>query len=437
MNRGRVYSWQSDPSHPAGGRVVRPVVHLPRLDPVGSNGARLCGRYVCVHNGGAINELDPANGQIRPIALGDAQPDENGDFLFEPGRGGGRIDKMAFPGPQRRWRYVQAARFGEVNTYYHLDRMAAYVHELLRGLGIAPLPPVTVVVNAHHAATEHGGVRDGVPHRGRWWPFQGGHYRLPAGRTGLCKHMTICPDGEIHLGPGRRLLAHGALIDAEGGPYRANASHNAGILYHEYGHHITRHTADFRANAFRRPDRQNNRKTDLDEGTCDYWAAVMLGTPHIWVWHRRHDPQAIHPRSLASAKTMADFDPAATADPHQNGTIWGAALWDLRARLASLEPDGGRCADRLVLLALHLLGRRLGDSRPPTIASIRIARSGFDTGLAALLHADEFLCAGRHHDAACAMFERRGIRPAPIRDWESVVIAPDVGTPHAGSLRTP
>ena len=40
----------------------------------------------------------------------------------------------------------------------------------------SPLPPITAVVNAHHAATETDGVRDGVRRGQRWLPFQGGHY---------------------------------------------------------------------------------------------------------------------------------------------------------------------------------------------------------------------------------------------------------------------
>jgi len=124
------------------------------------------------------------------------------------------------------------------------------------------------------------------------------------------------------------LLDSGALVEFEGSRYRANASHNAGIIYHEYGHHITRHTADFRANRLHSPEAQDNRKAALDEGICDYWAATMLNAPHIWAWHKRHDNEYVHPRSLVSHKTMGEFDPAPKADPHANGTIFAAALWD-------------------------------------------------------------------------------------------------------------
>ena len=300
----------------------------------------------------------PAN-MARAVAIGDAEPDQHDDFLFEPGRGGGRVDKVTVAEADFRGRYIQASHFGEVNTCYHLSRIASYVEELLDELGAARLPQVTAVVNAHHAATEACGIRDGVRGTRNWLPFQGGHYRLPSRSYDIPELNPVSPNGEIHLGPGWQLLTDGALVRAAGDRYRANASHNAGIIYHEYGHHITRHTADFRGNSLKSPQRQNNRKTALDEGTCDYWTAVMLETPHIWVWHRRHDEQEVHPRSLVSRKTMADFDSGPKADPHANGTIWAAALWGLRTELSRGEADGGKKCDLLLLKTLLLIGERV------------------------------------------------------------------------------
>lgn len=425
MDRGRVYIWLPDATHPLGGRVSKEVVPLLRLEQDGDGKGKLWGRHVQIRNAGAVNELDQVSGVVRPVAIGDSEPNEDGDYLFEPGRGGGRIEKVTLAAPDFRWRYILASRFGETNTYYHIDRIASYVDVILKDLGAGALPRVVAVVNAHHAATEISpGVRDGIQREQRWLPFQGGHYRLPNRRLALGggeipEREALSRDGEIHLGPGRQLCRAGALAEYAGDAYRANASHNAGIIYHEYGHHITRHLADFRANFLRPPDHQSNRKTALDEGTCDYWVATMLGTPHIWAWHHRHDEQGVHLRSLSSARTMAEFDRRKTADSHLNGTIWGAALWDLRADLSASEPDGARQADRLLVQALLLMGQLMGHETVPTVKGVGRARAGFATGLNALLQADEMLFSSRHRDLIQGIFAKRGIfsqsRPEPRR----------------------
>jgi hypothetical protein len=439
---GRVYILIPDPSTTLGGRVAATVVPLPRLDTTGEGKGRLSGRYVRVRNVGEIYKADQAYG-TRIVAIGDAVPDAEGNFAFEPGRGGGRLDKVPasamsaeylesgipFSEPEFRWRYIQAAHFGEVNSYFHLDLMASYVDGLLREMGSAPLPRVTAIVNAHHAVTERNGVRNGLRRGDRWLPFQGGHYRLPSRNYDLPEPEPISPSGEIHLGTGRNLVQYGALVEAAGGPYRANASHNGGILYHEYGHHITRHTADFRANALRSPNRQDNRKPAIDEGTCDYWAAAMLGTPHIWAWHLRHDNEVIHPRSLSSGKTMAQYDVSPKADAHANGTIWGAALWDMRTRLSLTGPEGARHADLIVLQALLLLGRLVDRSDEPSVRGSRALRRSFATGAAAILQANEILNSGKYKDIILSSFSKRGIQPMEYTEWQRTIESrPQVAT---------
>ncbi len=257
-------------------------------------------------------------------------------------------------------------------------------------------------------------MRDGVRRpSGRWFPLQGGHYRLPGPTHTVAEPLPVSPHGEIHLGPGWMLLQHGALVEAAGGPYRANASHNAGIIFHEYGHHITHHTADFEANALRRLDRQRNRKSAIDEGTCDYWVATLLDTPHVWAWHRRHDAEVPHRRCLTSAKTMAAYDPRPGADPHANGTIWGAALWDLRAQLRARDPAGVRRTDKLVLKTLLLLGQLSPQQHDRAATGLAQLRSSFPLALAALLHADAVLYGSRDRAAILSAFAARGIHPDP------------------------
>jgi hypothetical protein len=414
---GRVYVWIPDSGAPLGGRLALDVVPLPRLFSAGTREARLSGTFVEVHNSGVLNTRR-ADGSVIPLALGDAQAGPDGAFLFEPMRGGGRVDDRAVPGTKRRGRYIDAARFGECNTYYHIDRIAAYLDSLIREVGRSSLPRVVVKVNAHHAAIEIDGVRDGRLLGDRWRPFQGGHYRLPSRKYDVAESESLSIDGEIHLGPGRKLLDHGALVEVTGSRYRANASHNPGIIYHEYVHHLTRHTADFRANAFRDPLKQDNRKTAMDEGTCDYWTAVMLDTPHIWASHRHHDRNEHHPRSLASRKTMSDFDHGPKADPHSNGTIWGAALWDFRSRLRESVPEGARHADLIVVQALILIGGIGATETKVRARDVRRGRKSFGVGLAALRRAADELHSGAHTEVLLKVFADRGIHPEPV-DWDA------------------
>src|SRR2546426_379939 len=147
MNRGRVYVWIPDPSTPLHGRVRTQRVALEELDEQGEGKGRLWGRFVRIRNAGWVKGQDARTGDIRPVPLGDALPDANGDFFFQHGRGGPRLDKVELHEFQDR--YIRAARFGEVNTYYYINRIAQHVHELLAELGAPPLPRVIAVVNAH------------------------------------------------------------------------------------------------------------------------------------------------------------------------------------------------------------------------------------------------------------------------------------------------
>src|SRR5258706_317140 len=404
MSNGRVYLWTPDSHELLGGHVEKEVVPIPGLTADAAGNPHLSGRLVSVRNGGRVNIPD-SEGRIRAVPIGDAQRDDRGNFCFDPGRGGGRMDKVTLADSDFRLRYIQASHFGEVNTYYHLHRIASYVEALLQELGAPKLPQVIAVVNAHHAATERARVRDGELSAGRWKAFQGGHYRLPGRRFHIDELHPVAETGEIHLGPGRQLLTDGALVRMSGDRYRANASHNAGIVYHEYGHHITRHTSDFRSNASKSPQSQDNRKMALDEGTCDYWTAAMLETPHIWAWHRRHDEQEVHVRSLISRKTMDDFDTSPKANPHTNGTIWAAGLWDLRSELKRSEDDGARKCDLLVLKTLLSIGQIQADGA----RDLRRMRADYSRAMSTLLEADKGLYSGRHQSLILECFSRRKI----------------------------
>ena len=409
---GQVYLWYPDELVPLGGSIKKETVVLPEMDCSLEGESYLSNRFVVIKNGGMINLPVEGSDKFSRTALGDAHPNSDGNFIFDPFNGGGRMDLEPIVDDWRRCKNIQVSRFGEVNTFFHINKIASFVDELLKELGLPSLPRLKVVVNAHSAIYQNEGEKDGYkrPEDGTILPFQGGHYRLSNVKlTDISELHPISPDGEIHLGPGRGLTEHGALPELAKVRYRCNSSHNAGIIYHEYGHHICRHTADFMANSLVAPHLQSNRKSDIDEGISDYWAATMLDCPHIWAWHRKHTSAEIHPRSLASFKTMADFDFGKNADPHLNGTILGATLWNIRHELVKSEDEGARKMDMLVLKSLILIGQLHDSPYRPTKKGTREYRSGFNLMLTALLHADWLLFQNDHSEIIFNTFLKRGI----------------------------
>src|SRR5438270_13522273 len=90
---GRVHFWVPDPTRTLGGKIETTVVRLEHLDSEGPGKERLWGQYVCVRNAAVLNHPGSQADEVVAIPIGDAQPDHNGDFLFEPQRGGARMDK--------------------------------------------------------------------------------------------------------------------------------------------------------------------------------------------------------------------------------------------------------------------------------------------------------------------------------------------------------
>src|SRR5262245_50072659 len=121
MNRGNVHTWALDAGHPLGGWVRTAVVPLPDLDSVGRGAGRLWGRFVRVRNAGILSRPDPLSEGLKAVPIGDALPNQAGDFIFEHGRGGGRMDQKWLRSPKYQVRYIESSHFGEVNSYYHLS----------------------------------------------------------------------------------------------------------------------------------------------------------------------------------------------------------------------------------------------------------------------------------------------------------------------------
>jgi hypothetical protein len=165
--------------------------------------------------------------------------------------------------------------------------------------------------------------------------------------------MHARPTGEIHLGGGSSLVS----APNDGEPYFAATSHNLAIINHEIGHHICRHTADFRLNRLRPEAAQTNKKVAVDEGTCDMWTAIMLDTPDIYGWHRSSIPEWDRRRRMLNPQwTMAGFQ-GGRGDPHADGTIWASACWSARLRTIEAGFEAERF-DRMLLRGLEVSWER-------------------------------------------------------------------------------
>ena len=325
------------------GDVTLRLVEFP-VDDLELVDGHLVGPHVEVRTRAVLVDVDANGGLVGraadPLALRD------GALCFDPRRGGIRTRENRRANGAFNALVWEANAFGMVNAYVHTDRCAQYANRLLVELGAPVLPPVGVVVGAHFGSRLPGyGEGDGDRRSGELRPFSGGHYRLSTRTTGVPEPCRVSPTGEIHLGPSRYRKPFAGHTS-----YLRNAAHNPAIIYHEWGHHLCRHTADFRCNADRRPRKQRNGKPGVEEGICDYFAASLVGSGRPYGWYRadrgrRRDLDRLRPAVREHG------------DAHAVGAAWAAAFWRCRETLV----DNGLLAssadhDRVLIGALLRTG---------------------------------------------------------------------------------
>ncbi|MBK7382611.1 MAG: M36 family metallopeptidase [Flavobacteriales bacterium] len=177
--------------------------------------------------------------------------------------------------------------------------------------------------------------------------------------------------------PGRRMIIFGTggVDDAE----------DAEVILHEYGHAIQ----DAQVRWFGESDECGA----MGEGFGDFFAASFFHDrkparmrPTVFNWNaisysKKNPP---HERRL---DLKLNFKRDWADEVHDDGQIWSACLWELRALL------GQRRAERIVIGSHHLCMRD----------------STFADGAHAVLTANERLYGNRNRKAIRAVFERRGI----------------------------
>ncbi len=300
------------------------------------------------------------------------------DLHVEPAAGGGPVGT---PEDQ-----LRARAFGVVNVAFHAQRALRTANNLLG----RPLPRLLVRIGMHEQSRRWGG----------------GHYRVAARQFDPAEPVEVEASGEVHLGGGSVYLA-----GVSGEPYWNAPAHNLAIVYHEVGHHICRHTADFRLNHLRPALHQTNKKVAIDEGTCDLLTAIMLDEPDIYGWHRVGLPATDQRRRMLDPRwTMAHFH-GGTADPHADGTLWASACWSARSAVIG-GGHGPDRFDRMLLRGMELSARLSGTK----LSEQALRRRRYFAGmLEAMLLADPDLT-----DPVLAGMAAHGIRPgvsnAELRD---------------------
>jgi hypothetical protein len=164
-------------------------------------------------------------------------------------------------------------------------------------------------------------------------------------------------------------FGNGGIPDAE----------DAQIILHEFGHAIVNSIAAILGS----PDSMSGA---MHEGFADYLAATWFNNPNVASWDSLAYSDKGYLRTLNNKMT---FPENMNGSCHNDGQIWGGALWDLRSKLTA------ETADRLVFQSLHFLPEDCD----------------FTDGLLAILSADETLFEAKNRSAIIEIFRKRGIRP--------------------------
>jgi Zn-dependent metalloprotease len=224
--------------------------------------------------------------------------------------------------------------FKEVMVYFHIDRIQRYIQDL--GFNNVLNKPIEVSIDGQSDDNSHYSPTD--------------------------KSLTF---------------GTGGVDDAE----------DAEIILHEYGHAVQDDQV---------PNFGSSKECGaMGEGFGDYLAASFFADdkpakfkPTIGSWDAVAYSGA-EPPCLRRLDSNKKYPKDLTGEVHDDGEIWSACLWEIRAAI------GGRMADQLIIAHHFLL----------------TPRSGFENAANALITADKNLNKGKNGKMIHDVFVRRGILP--------------------------
>jgi len=235
----------------------------------------LTGRYV------RSSSCDPDGSSCNPVQRAAANAD--GDFLYDP-------DEPSFED-----------EFAEVNVYHHTDTIAAYFRDT-HGLEWSCCESSSIIDTISNYFETNGAG------------YANAFFSPPQCSRGVCATMAFGQGGNRDFG------------------------YDGDIVYHEYGHGIVDVTAELTIFKLNRLRGIYYDPGALNEATADYFAASLADDPNMADYFEGGGigggEGAL--RNLAGDLRCPDD---LFGEIHQDGVIWGQAMWSIREALGQDKAD--------------------------------------------------------------------------------------------------
>ncbi|MBF0499610.1 MAG: M36 family metallopeptidase [Candidatus Riflebacteria bacterium] len=164
-----------------------------------------------------------------------------------------------------------------------------------------------------------------------------------------------------------------AIYIGDGGDRFYPLAREESVMYHEYAHAVVDKIVPLRG----------NEGDAMNEGQADYFACSFSGEPRIgeYVASKMNRPY------LRTVENKTHYPEDIKHEPHDDGQIWSATLWDLRNKIGASVSD-------LIIFKSYFVMK---------------AEPNFVDGLLAMLQVDKDNFGGVYHNAIVEVFQNRGI----------------------------